>query len=400
MSSYHEFFCPVKILCGEKALEHIPIELNMLAANRPLIITDPGVRAAGLIDHVLNAFRESNITIGSIFDQTPQDSSLQIIKQVAGIYSATNCNAIIAIGGGSALDTAKGVNILVSEKADDLMKLAGAGILKRALKPFIAIPTTAGTGSEVTSVAVIADPDQNRKIPFVSHFLLPNVAVLDARMTLSLPSQMTAATAMDALTHAVEAYTCLGKNPLSDAYSFAAIKMISGNLFNVLQKPNDKSGRLALATAATYAGISFSNSMVGMVHALGHSVGALCHVPHGAAMSILLPYVLEYNLAKGNKDYQTYVGELLLALAGSEKYAKIPPEQRAAESVVFITEMKNELFRQTGLPRTLKETGKVLQEIIPEIAKISVGDPSSIYNPVEVDYEDALTVLNRAYEIQ
>ncbi|MCV6603330.1 MAG: iron-containing alcohol dehydrogenase, partial [Cohaesibacter sp.] len=222
------------------------------------------------------------------------------------------CDAIVAIGGGSVIDSAKGVNILASEQSDDLSAFSGSGAIKRALKPFFVIPTTAGTGSEVTLVAVIKDNERGIKMSFASPFLLPNAAVLDPRMTLTLPPHITAATGMDALTHAVEAYICMAKNPLSDAFATAAIQKIVAHLVNVVNKPDDIEGRLALAEAATMAGIAFSNSMVGLVHSLGHSVGAECHLPHGLCMSIFLPWVLEYNLDKCADN----IGELLLPLMG------------------------------------------------------------------------------------
>jgi alcohol dehydrogenase len=267
---YYEFFCPVKTVAGHRALEKIPQLLNRLGAQRPMIITDKGVAGAGLVD-IVNAAITPGVRIGAVEDDVPRDSDLKVVNQFAGIYRKNGCDAIVAVGGGSVMDTAKGVNIVVSEKADDLMQFSGAGTLTRQLKPLVAIPTTAGTGSEVTLVAVIADHDRNLKMPFTSYFLLPDVAVLDPRMTLTLPAAITASTAMDALTHAVEAYTCLAKNPLSDAHALLAIELIGQNLMNVISEPDNADGRLALAVAATLAGVAFSNAMVGMVHTLGHS---------------------------------------------------------------------------------------------------------------------------------
>ncbi len=394
MADYFEFFCPVKIISGDKALENIPFELDLLSAKKPMIVTDKGVSGAGLVNHIINAFKESNMPIGAVYDDVPPDSSLKTVREVSSVYRETGCDALIAIGGGSVMDTAKAVNIVVSENADDLMQFTGAGALKRPLKPLIAVPTTAGTGSEVTIVAIIADTDKNIKLPFTSYYLLPNIAVIDPRMTMTLPAQITAATGMDALTHSIEAYTCLGKNPMSDAYATSAISLISKHLLNVVKNPSDKQGRLAMANAATMAGIAFSNSMVGMVHTLGHSVGAVCHIPHGTAMSILLPHVLEYNAKHG----ANHVGELLLYLAGDEEYAKTAPENRVKSVIKHIRSMKNKLYDLSKLPRTLQETGKVAKEKLPEIAKVSLGDASAIYNPVEIEYEDALEVLNKAYD--
>ena len=245
---------------------------------------------------------------------------VQTVTRIADRYRETHCDAIIAVGGGSVLDTAKGVNILVSEGSNDLIKFSGAGALKRPLKPLIAVPTTSGTGSEVTLVAVIADHEKQLKMLFTSNFLLPDVALLDSRMTMTLPPAITAATGMDAITHAIEAYTCLAKNPLSDSHAVRAIELISRNLLNVVKNPDDKEGRLSLAIGANLAGIAFSNSMVGMVHTLGHSVGAVCGAPHGSCMAVLLPYGLEYNRHKNG----SFTAELLFPLAGSRNLRQNP----------------------------------------------------------------------------
>ena len=235
-NQYYEFFCPVKVIAGKAALEHIPYELTGLAAKRPMIVTDKGVRAAGLLDPVVAACEESGLEIISIYDDVPPDSSTDVVRDIAGIYRSEKCDSIIAVGGGSAIDTAKAVNILVSEGGDDIAAYSGAGVIKHPLKPFLVVPTTAGTGSEVTSVAVITDTTKSVKLPFTSSFLLPNAAVIDPRMTLTLPPHITAATAMDAMTHATEAFTCMAKNPLSDAYATAAIKKISTSLLQVDRK--------------------------------------------------------------------------------------------------------------------------------------------------------------------
>lgn len=392
-NAYYEFFCPVKVVAGNAALEHIPYELNTLAAARPLIVTDKGVRAAGLLEPVLAAFGDSDMAVVDIYDDVPPDSSTQVVKDIARLYREKQCDSIIAVGGGSVIDTSKGVNILVSENGNDLSEFSGVGVLKRPLKPFFVIPTTAGTGSEVTQVAVVSDPEKGVKLPFTSVFLLPNVAVLDPRMTLTLPPHITAMTAMDAMTHAIEAYTGMGKNPLSDAYATSAIRKISQNLMRVLDKPDDADARLELAQASTMAGIAFSNSMVGLVHSLGHSLGALCHLPHGLCMNLFLPYVLEYNLAGRGE----VIGELLLPLAGAEIYARTPVAERANRSIGVIRSLRDELHRRCKLPRTLSETGKVSREQLEKLADMALDDGSILFNPVEVDREDALALLNRAW---
>lgn len=390
---YYEFFCPVKVIAGSAALEHIPFELATLGAKRPMIITDKGVRSNGLLDPIQLAFEGAESEITVIFDDVPPDSSLQTVRRAAEIYRENNCDAIIAIGGGSVIDTSKGVNILVSEGGDDLLKYSGAHNLTRPLKPFFVVPTTAGTGSEVTMVAVISDTEKNVKLPFTSYFLMPNAAILDPRMTATLPPHITAMTAMDAMTHAVEAYTCLGANPISDAYAFAAIKKISENLIKVLDNPKDPEGRLELAQASTMAGIAFSNSMVGLVHSLGHATGAVAHLPHGLCMNLFMPYVLEYNQSVNGAK----IAELLLPLAGADVYASTPADQRATKAIQTIRDMRDVLFERTKLPRTLKETGKVTEADLDQIAAKALDDGSIIYNPREASKADLKAILQKAW---
>jgi alcohol dehydrogenase len=401
LPGYYEFCCRVKIIAGHDALEKIPGALAGLQARKPMIVTDQGVSGAGLIDIVTQAIK-GRVTIGSIADDVPPDSDLRIVNCLAQIYREKGCDSLMAVGGGSVMDTAKGVNVIVSEKADDLMKFSGAGTLKRALKPLIVIPTTSGTGSEATLVAVVKDHEKHLKMAFVSYFLLPDVAVLDSRMTLTLPPAITAATGMDALTHAMEAYTCLAKNPLSDAHALLAIDLISTHLVKVMKNPGDRDGRLALANAATLAGAAFSNAMVGLVHTLGHSVGSVCGVPHGVCMAILLPYGLEYNRHKNGH----LTAELLLPLTGVDVYAKTPRDGRMDEVIARVRQLNQDLHEAAGgrHPRCFKEVvdkngvAMVPHEKFKDIARTVLGDGSVFYNPEELDYDDSLMVLEAAWE--
>lgn len=392
-NNFYEFFCPVKIIAGHSAIDHLPFELSHLGAKKPMIITDKGVRNVGLVDPVVTSLTQADVNTDVIFDDVPPDSSLVTVRDAAKVYRDQGCDAIIAIGGGSVIDTSKAVNILVSEGGDDLMQYAGAHNLPKPLKPFILIPTTAGTGSEVTSVAVISDTEKNVKLPFTSYFLLPDAAVLDPRMTKTLPPHLTAMTGMDAMTHAIEAYIGLAKNPISDAYASAAIKKISKNLPIVLKDLSDTNARLELAQASTMAGIAFSNSMVGLVHSLGHSLGAVAHLPHGLCMNLFLPYALEYNLDKTADD----LGELLLPLAGAEVYSKIVAGKRAQATIDHIKKIRDDLFEQTKLPRTLQETGKVTKDMFDAIVDRALNDGSVLFNPKEVTKKDLLAVLEKAW---
>jgi alcohol dehydrogenase len=362
-------------------------------AGRPLLVTDRGVRAAGLLEVVQAALASAGVRADLVFDDVPQDSSTEAVANIARLYRAERCDALIALGGGSVIDTTKAANVLVSEGGEDIAVYSGTNVLKRRLKPLFVLPTTSGTGSEVTSVSIVKDGGSGVKLPFVSQYLLPDVAVLDPRLTLGLPPYFTAATAMDAMTHAVEAFLCLGKNPISDAYALGAIHKIAHNVLEVLDEPGDAERRLELSIAATMAGIAFSNSMVGLVHALGHSVGAIAHVPHGVCMSVLLPAALEYNLAS-RKDV---IAELLLPLSDADTYASVPEAARARAAIAKLRVLRDHLWSRAKLPRSLSETGLVTREQLPAIARMALDDGSLIMNPVDVGYDDALRVLEQAF---
>ena len=390
---YYEFFCPVKIIAGHAALEHIPFELATLGATRPMIITDKGVRSNHLLAPIEAAFESTDTVIAYIFDDVPPDSSLETVRKAAQLYIENNCDSIIAVGGGSVIDTSKATNILVTEGGDNLLQYSGAHNLPKPLKPFFVIPTTSGTGSEVTMVAVVSDLEKNVKMAFASYYLMPHAAILDPRMTQTLPPHLTAMTAMDAMTHSIEAYSCMAANPISDAYATAAIKKIANNLFSVLDNPSDAQGRLELAQASTMAGIAFSNSMVGLIHSLGHALGAVAHLPHGLCMNLFLPYVLEYNKEiNGDK-----IADLLLPLAGADIYAQTPAHLRADKTIAIILAIRDRLFTITKLPRTLSETGKLTEAQLDDVAEKALNDGSIIYNPKEATLEDLKSILKKAW---
>ena len=210
MSAYYEFKLPAKILSGDGALEHIPHELDSLGAHRPLLLSDQGLEQVGTVKIVQAALRQGGMAAAETFCRIPPDSSIQVVNQIAGLYRQAQCDSLIAVGGGSVIDTAKGVGMVLAQAGSDLLDSAGCEVLPRgAHVPFVAVPTTAGTGSEATLVAVVANPALQVKMEFLSYHLLPDVAVLDPRMTETLPPRITASTGFDALVHAIEAATCL-----------------------------------------------------------------------------------------------------------------------------------------------------------------------------------------------
>ena len=394
MSRYYDFFCPVKLMAGEQALEQLAGELAGLGARRPLLLTDKGVSGTGLATLLANVLAEGELPVADIWDEIPADSSTAVVERIAARYRELECDSLVALGGGSVIDTAKAVNILASMGGDRLLDYAGAGCLTRPLQPLAVVPTTAGTGSEVTLVAVIKDEASGRKVPFTSPFLLPQLAVLDPRLTQGLPLNITAATAMDAMTHAIEAFIGNAKNPVSDALALMAIEKIANALPKVLQSPQDKQLRLQLAEGSTLAGMAFSNSMVGLVHALGHSLGARCHLPHGLCMNLFLPTVLDYN----RPGIDPELARLLLPLVGAERFAATPVTERAQAAIQALCALRDSLWQAVKLPRTLREAGVTDKGLLPEIRDLAINDGALLYNRKDADRAQLLDLLERAWE--
>ncbi|WP_376867738.1 iron-containing alcohol dehydrogenase [Aeromonas veronii] len=393
MSRYYDFFCPVKLLAGEQALEQLASELASLGARRPLLLTDKGVNATGLATLLANVLAEGELPVAAIWDEIPADSSTAVVERIAKRYRELDCDSLVALGGGSVIDTAKAVNILTSMGGEHLLDYSGAGCLTRPLKPLAVVPTTAGTGSEVTLVAVIKDETSGRKVPFTSPFLLPQLAVLDPRLTQGLPLNITAATAMDAMTHAIEAFIGTAKNPVSDALALMAVEKIASALPQIIHDPQNKQLRLQLAEGSTLAGMAFSNSMVGLVHALGHSLGARCHLPHGLCMNLFLPTVLDYN----RPEVDSELARLLLPLVGAERFAATPAHQRAEATITAIRSLRDTLWQAVKLPRTMSEAGVSDRSLLTEIRDLAINDGALLFNRKDADREQLLTLLERTW---
>lgn len=392
LPKYYEFQHGSKILSGLFALENLPSELKGLGLKAPLLLSDRGLEKTGALKLVLSIFKENKMNIGFLDIDIPADSSLEVVNKIANEYNMYECDCIVAVGGGSVIDTAKGVRMVLSQDGKNIEALAGCETLSQGRKiPFAAVPTTSGTGSEATLVAVIRNNLTNVKMEYISYYLQPDIAVLDVRMTETLPAKLTASTGMDALCHAIEAYTCLQKNPVSDAYATAAVKLISENIFKAVKNGSDKNARLAMANASMMAGAAFSNSMVGIIHAIGHALGGVCHVPHAVAMAILLPHGMEYNLDKCGEMY----GELLLYLAGAEVYASTPADERGQKAVDYVKQMLKKLHDKTGLPLTLSQAG-VSEDKFDDIANTAVNDGAIIVNPAAADREQVKAILKNA----
>jgi len=403
---FFHFAQKTEIHAGSEALSDLPQVLRRLGVHHPLIITDKGVISAGLMENMQNVLA-SGAHQAEVISDVPPDSDIRTVRQIAEEYDSLSCDGLIAVGGGSVIDTAKGVNILISlgrDASGNLRKItefAGAGTIRKPLGPLIVIPTTSGTGSEATLVAVIKDHETRQKMLFTSEHLIPDAAILDPHMTVTLPPHLTASTAMDALSHAVEAYIGLAKNPLSDTAAIQAIDLIRMHLPKALEHPDSLEDRMGLAYASHLAGAAFSNSMVGIVHTIGHSVGAVCGIPHGVCMAILLPYGLEYNFHKISPQ----LDELLLPLAGTESCHKTPKNERAEAAVQAVRDLNAFLAERTGGKHVLRFRDLVREDgslmVTPEqlqvIAETGAHDGSLLYNREEIHADDILLVLQAAY---
>ena len=394
MPSYYEFKLPAKILSGDGALEHIPHELEALGSTRPLLLSDEGLVKAGAVATVEGAMAQGGGAFAAQFCRIPPDSSIQTVNEIAAFFREQNCDGLVAVGGGSVIDTAKGVGMVLAQGSGDLLQNTGCEVLGRgAHVPFIAVPTTSGTGSEATLVAVVANPEKHVKMEFISYHLLPDAAVLDVRMTASLPPRITASTGMDTLCHAIEAASCLQRNPVSDAFAEKTMGLVMQNLPAAVENGQNKAARLAMANASLLAGAAFSNSMVGLVHAIGHALGGVCRVAHGDAMTILLPAVMEFNLPVCGTRY----GELLLALAGPEEYAATPAPDRAAAAIGTVDALRLRLQDTCGLPVTLRDTGRVEKSAFEAVARTALDDGAMIVNPRQASFEQVLAILEKVW---
>lgn len=391
MIKYFEFDTKAKVLSGENALKHVNFELHARKKQNPFVMSDNGLDSLGVTD---KAIKLMGLEKFEKFVDIPVDSSTETVNIATKLFREKNCDSIIAVGGGSVIDTAKGVVLSLVSGKDDISEVEGAeALVKENDVLFVAVPTTAGTGSEMTSVAVIKDAKCGAKLEYISSFILPDVSVLDPEMTLSLPAKITASTAIDALTHSIEAFSCLQKNPISDAYAVCSIKMICENLLDLVDDLKNKELRMKLANGALLAGSAFSNSMVGAVHSIGHALGAVCHVAHGDAMGILLPWVMEMNFEKCKNEY----AELLYFVNPSRVEKEQNVEERAKILIEEIRSLLSKLHEKTGLAITLSQTGKVEKSNFEEIAKKAMADGSALVNPVALSEERIMQILEKAF---
>lgn len=389
-SDFFQFACSTKIVFNPGIARDFSVELSALNLLRPLVLTDKMLVKNGLVAPIIEGFKAAGLELAGVFDDVPSNSELGVIKRCSELAIEKGADGLIAIGGGSVIDTAKGVDILLTHGGNLVEDYSGAETLPGPLKPLVAIPTTAGTGSEVTHAAVILDEGNHVKLSFVDRNLSPHLAILDPELTVGLPPRLTAATAMDALTHAIEAYTSIQANPLSDALALRAIPLIRRNILRAVLHGEDLDARGALLAAATMAGIAFDHAMVGVVHGMAHSLGGLLGVHHGTANSIFLPWGMKYNSTVCAGKYAEIASCLGIKTDG------LSAEAGAHAAIEAIQRLQKELFDACGLPFRLRDVG-VQEGLLESIAEGAVNDGTSFYNPREVVKEEVLEEIRKAF---
>jgi alcohol dehydrogenase class IV len=376
------YFAPTKVIFGVGSIAELPMEVKLLG-DKAFLVTDQGLIETGLVGEVK---RKMGDILAGVYADVPQDSGMEVVDRGAERALSAGADVIVSLGGGSVIDTAKGMCIVMKE-GGSFKEFQGMQMLTRPQTPHVVIPTTAGTGSEVTSGAVVMDKEQGQKIIIFEYFNTPRVAVLDPRMTEKLPPNLTASTGMDALTHAVESYVSRQRNPISDAAALHAIRLIARYLTFAVENGSDLVARGQMQIAALLAGWAFSNAMVGLVHAMAHSLGAVTGTPHGLANAMLLPHVMRYNCDA--------VEELIADIAGA---MGAPTEgmdcRQAAEAAILAIEA---LIAKIRLPRRLRDIG-IEKNVLEKCAELALADGSIVYNPkIVMDSEEVLRVYLKAY---
>ena len=391
--SYESFFSWVnrsRIMYSPGLRSEVGYEMAQLGGTKAVIFTDKGLVGAGVAGMVAEAVEKSDLELVGIFDGVLQDARIDLINEGARFYREKGADCLIAVGGGSVMDTAKAVNILIGEGLDDFAPLAAQAALwdgAKPLPPHIAFPTTAGTGCEITNAMVVLDTEAHAKLQVTHPFCNSDIAMLDPELTLKLPAKITAFTGMDALTHAIEGVTSINAQPISDALGFHAIRMICRYLPAAVREPDNVDARGNMLLASCIAGMCFVNALTGAVHALAHSLGAIYGIPHGLANAIMLPHVMEFNLEERPERFMMIADAMGIPVDGKDP---IEAGRLAVQAV-------KDLLLDVGLTQTLKDfdvPGD--REGLASLVELASGDGQISYNPRYVEEEDIINLYLKA----
>ena len=378
------FEIKTKIHFGDGALDR----LKILPYKKVLVITDPFVTESGMIEHITRPLSESDIEY-SLFNDVVPDPPIQKISVGVKKLTEYRPEAIIAIGGGSAMDSAKAIKQVA----------LNAGACGNV--PLIAIPTTSGTGSEVTAFAVITEPEANKKYPLVSYDMIPDEAILDAELVKSVPPSVTADTGMDVFTHALEAYVSINNNEFSAALSEKAIEICGAFLLRSYFSNEDNHARKKMHVASCLAGLAFNSASLGLNHGIAHAIGAKFHIPHGRANAMVLPHVIEFNsdINKHSKSKQQYLPAVrkyvnVAKLLGLTNFNEIT----TVRALVSWTEF---MMKEMNMPLNIAQCGIEHDEYfdaIDQMAENAINDACTATNPRKPMKEDVIRILKNMYD--
>jgi len=393
--AFYQFLAPTRVVAGRGLLGGVGFEFSKEGAKRVLIVTDEVIRGTGLIDRVEEGLTDGGLEVAGVFDDVPPDSESTVVLRCSTAASECEADAILAVGGGSVMDTAKAANVIFTHGGEPRDWEGYYGLPRQdegmgrplELAPLACIPTTAGTGSEVSFAAVVKDADEHIKYQVADFPMYPRLAILDPESTRTLPPNIAAATGMDAMTHAIEGYVSSEWNPHSDAYALQALRLIRDNLERAVTHPEDEDARGNMLIAANLAIQPTSSAAIGITHSLSHPCGAHHNVPHGVANAINLPWVIEYNAAGGEPIADRYrdINELFgLETGGS------------GDQVGHVLgDHVRGIVKRLGLPTRLSEVG-VPEESIPVLVEGAEGDGCTLVNPREPSTEDFTELYRKA----
>lgn len=392
---FYQFLAPTRVVCGRDLIGGVGFEFAKEGAGRILVVTDEVIRETGLVDRVAAGIEDGGLQTAGIYDAVPPDSDSEVVKAAAQAAHEHEADSILAVGGGSVMDTAKAAAVIFTHGGEPRewegyfgLPRDGDGMGRpRELAPLACIPTTAGTGSEVSFAAVIKDRDEHVKFQIGDFPMYPRLALLDPAATATLPAHIAAATGMDAMTHAIEGHVSSQWNPHASAYALAALRLIRDNLETAVASPEDEQARGNMLIAANLAIMPTASAAIGIAHSLSHPCGAHYDVPHGVANAINLPWVIEFNAAGGEPIADRYreINEVL----GVESGGSGEQVGRA------LAEHVRETVSRLGLPTRLSQVG-VPEDGIPKLVEGAEGDGCTLVNPREPSTEDFAELYRRA----
>jgi choline dehydrogenase len=373
---------PTRLVHGPGALAQLRASLHALGVTRPLLVTDPGIAAAGLVDRTLAQLDGGTV----VFDEVRPNPDIALVDRGVDVYRESSCDGLVGLGGGSSLDTAKSIGVVAEHGGSILDYEWGHDPIARRIPPLVAIPTTAGTGSEVTLWAVITDHDRGIKFNVGGTPLIgPHIALVDPELMLGLPPAVTAATGMDALSHAIECYTCDYHQPFTDAVALLAIELVGRWLRRAVDDGSDLEARTQMAHAATLGGMAYGTESAGAAHAMSQSAGGVHDCPHGALTARVLGPVCEYNAPAAPERYARIAVGLGVDTSGMK------PLEAALAGVQEVYRLTDDV----SIP-TMAELG-FSEDEIPMLAALAFEDPQTTGNPREVGVSDYEKIYRNAF---